>query len=100
MVLVNDLLHYFDAEQQCEILSRAVGAMKDDGMIVVSKFTLSSDGTEPMHASLFSLKMFVNTLRGYLATDEQTAEHLRALDLPTIQLLHLGSDKTVLIGRR
>jgi SAM-dependent methyltransferase len=100
IVMVNDLLHYFDGERQQQILARAARALRDDGMIVISKFRLSADGTEPTQASLFSLKMYVNTLSGYLPTDQETVDQLRALDLHSIQLLNFGADKTVVVGCR
>jgi 2-polyprenyl-3-methyl-5-hydroxy-6-metoxy-1,4-benzoquinol methylase len=100
VVMVNDLLHSFDAAQQREILARAVRALRGGGSIIISKFRLSADGTEPMHASLFSLKMYVNTLRGYLATDEETADMLRELDLATVREIALEPDKTLIVGQR
>ena len=100
MVMVNDVLHYFDGARQQEILTRAAGALREDGMLVISKFRLSADGTEPTQASLFSLKMYVNTLSGYLATDQETADQLRALDLRAVRVLDLGTGKTVVAGRR
>jgi 2-polyprenyl-3-methyl-5-hydroxy-6-metoxy-1,4-benzoquinol methylase len=100
VVMVNDLLHSFDAADQREILTRAVRALRNGGSIIVSKFRLSSDGTEPQHASLFSLKMYVNTLRGYLATDDETAGMLRDLDLTAVRVIHLDADRTIILGQR
>jgi len=98
VVMVNDVLHYFDASQQLEILSRAARAVRCGGTLLVSKFRLSADGTEPMHSSLFSLKMYVNTLRGYLSSDVETAEQFRSLNLDSVQCVPFGADKTVVVG--
>lgn len=81
LVMVNDLLHSFDAAGKQQVLAQARRALRPGGRLLVSKFTRPRGGPRRDNA-LFSLKLYVNTdFSGYLEDDEDVAEMARALGL-------------------
>ena len=100
LVMVNDLLHYFPWDEKLEILEKAVKALKTEGVLAVSKFRLDEQGIKPAESTIFSLRMYMNTMKGYLEKDEETVELFQKLNLENVEIIPLGERKTLLIGRK
>jgi 2-aminoadipate transaminase len=100
LVMLNDLLHYFSMEEKLEVIHRAVRALKDGGTIAISDFHLDESGAEPSDATLFSLRMYINTRKGFLATDEQTVALLKDAGARDVEVAPLGDRKTLFTGLR
>lgn len=100
LVMLNDVIHYFSADEKREVVRRGIRALREGGVIAVSTFRLAESGVEPPPAALFSLRIFINTEKGYLPTTEQTVALLREAGARDIQARPLGDLKTLVTGVR
>lgn len=81
LVMVNDLLHSFGAQDKRQVLAHARAHLAPTGRLLVTKFTRQR-GSHRRDNALFSLKLFVNTDgSGYLEDDEDVADIAAALGL-------------------
>ena len=82
--MMNDLLHYFTAEEKKDVLKKALVALNEGGLLAVTKFSFNEDLT-PESSVFFSIKNFLLTGSGYLCTDESLEKILRELDAKVVK---------------
>lgn len=101
IALLSDLLHYFTYSEKRDILKRSIKSLANNGLLIISKFRLDSDGTTPGFSSFFSLQKYLETPNsGFLETDAQCAELLDELGLKEVETYSLSEQKSLVIGRR
>jgi len=61
VVLISNVLQYEDAATSAAILRKAHDALKPGGLLIMKDHIVSADHTQPPHAALFSLEMFLTT---------------------------------------
>ena len=81
LVMINELLELFPANEKRMILARAVQALAPRGRIFVTKFDLDSDGLTPASSALFSLRMRMKTNQSYLESNDEVVQTLTDLGL-------------------
>ena len=84
VIMMNDLLHYFTAEEKKDVLKKALVALNEGGLLAVTKFSFNEDLT-PESSVFFSIKNFLLTGSGYLCTDESLEKILRELDAKVVK---------------
>jgi len=100
LVMINDLLHYFPMNEKLEVTRRATNALRPGGTIAISKFRLDDGGVDPPLATLLSLRVYLNTRKGYLETDREAVDLLTRTGARDIQIVPLGELKTLIMGVR
>ncbi|NEQ64808.1 MAG: methyltransferase domain-containing protein [Symploca sp. SIO2D2] len=100
LVMINDLLHYFNRTDKELIIARAMKALAADGVLVISKFRLEPNGIEPAGSASFSLKVFLKTSVGYLPSDEEVVDILQKQGGNDIEVLSLGQLYSLIVMRR
>jgi SAM-dependent methyltransferase len=101
VAILSDLLHYFGDEEKTQVLGRALKCLRPGGLLVVSKFRLGTDGSEPRFSAFFALqKHLENPNGGYLETDQETGELLRNEGAEEVTIVPLNEEKTLVVGRR
>ncbi|QHL89877.1 methyltransferase [Sphingomonas changnyeongensis] len=98
LVIVNELLELFGAADKRAILGCGVAALAPGGRIAVVKFTLDRMRTDPPSGALFSLRMRLKTGDGYLESDDEVEDMLRALGCARIGRIDLDGIKTVIVA--
>lgn len=98
LVIVNELLELFGADDKQAILAGAVAALAPGGRVAVVKFTLDRTRTRPPSGALFSLRMRLKTGQGYLESDDEVEEFLRALGCTRTRRIDLDGIKTVIVA--
>ncbi|HMK55558.1 MAG TPA: methyltransferase [Dissulfurispiraceae bacterium] len=64
LVLISQVLHSFSADNSRKVLQKAHKALNTNGRVVIQEHYLAADRTKPVHGSLFSVNMLVNTHGG------------------------------------
>ena len=100
IVLINDVLAYFNRQEKAEVMRRALRALKLGGLLVMSKHTLQDSGCTPARGALFSLTIFVTTGKGFVETDSEAAELLETIGFCDVEVLILADDRSLLTARR
>jgi trans-aconitate methyltransferase len=96
LVMVNDVLHYFDLAEKQRALNTLWSLVGSKGTLAVSKFTLADNGTEPTENVLFSLKVHLDSGCGYLARDIEMAKSMEEATRRRPVVVPLGNRKTIL----
>jgi demethylspheroidene O-methyltransferase len=100
LVLMNDLLVYFDRDEKLDVLRRAHRALKVGGTLAVVKQRLENSGCSPARWALFSFRIFVTTGKGYLEQDSELVELTQEAGFVDVQSIALEDERTLLTGRR
>ncbi|PKQ71366.1 class I SAM-dependent methyltransferase [Aeromonas sobria] len=79
-IMINDLLHSFGRDEKITILKNAFNALSSGGSICISKFNLSNNDKNNGNI-IFSYKMMINTIDGYLESDEEVIDILRGFGM-------------------
>jgi hypothetical protein len=61
LVFISQILHSFSEAANLQLLKKAYAAMSPEGTIFIQEHLLGPDRTKPLHGSLFSVNMLVNT---------------------------------------
>jgi 2-polyprenyl-3-methyl-5-hydroxy-6-metoxy-1,4-benzoquinol methylase len=100
LVMMNDLLHYFAMSDKLEITRRATRALHPGGTIAISKFRLDDSAVEPPFSAVLSLRVHLNTQKGFLETDAEAIGLLREVGAHEIRIAALGELKTLITAMR
>lgn len=98
LVMINELLELFSAEEKRMILARAVAALRPGGRIYVTKFDLDRDGVMPAASAVFSLRMRLKTDQSYLETNEEVVRVLADLGCLDIEVHKFAGLKAVIVA--
>jgi 2-polyprenyl-3-methyl-5-hydroxy-6-metoxy-1,4-benzoquinol methylase len=92
VIMINDLLHSFGRDDKRNIIVNASRALKENGVLCISKFSLSDRYTRGDENSYtFSLKMFLKSEEGYLAKDSEIVHMLVECGLRISEVTYLES---------
>lgn len=80
-IMLNDLLHYFSIAHKKTILKQCVDHLTPGGTIAISKFHLQDDEQSMTENFMFSIKNFLQSKDGYLASDATIKTLLTELGL-------------------
>ncbi|MES2207369.1 MAG: class I SAM-dependent methyltransferase [Pseudomonadota bacterium] len=76
LILMNDLLHSFSAEQKVSVLKKVSKVLMPEGTLIISKFKYNDPALDRDKA-LFSMKLHVNSNNGYLEKDAEMLQILK-----------------------
>jgi ubiquinone/menaquinone biosynthesis C-methylase UbiE len=100
LVLLNDLLVYFDRDQKIDVLRRACRALRGGGTLAMVNQKLDDDGATPRRWALFSWRIFVQTGRGHLAPDRVLEKLVREAGLASVDVIALNDERTLITAVR
>lgn len=102
VVLLNNVLHYFDPDTARAIVRTAAGTLRPGGRLAITAVRLEDDRRTPSAAARFSFYMVLNAAGGQLHATDWLAETLRDCGM-AVEEVPFGSlgimPTTVLIGR-
>lgn len=99
LIFISQVLHSFSAENNMGILRKAYQALNKNGVVVIQEHYLAPDRTHPIHGSLFSVNMLVNTRYGRSYAVPEMKGWLSSLGFGKISRKLLG-DNVLVSGRK
>lgn len=99
LVIVNELLELFGAEDKARIVRSALASTAPGGLVMITKFALDAAGVFPLSSALFSVRMLLKT-GGYLETDPEISELLADNGAKDIRVFKVGPLKTTFLASR
>ncbi len=100
LVMLNDLLHYFDRASKAELLDLACRHVRAGGLLAVCKIAFDEKDPAPaFDPAMISLRFHINTQSGYLEGDGELAALFADAGLSPVECLRLSTFKTLLLGR-
>jgi predicted O-methyltransferase YrrM len=99
LIFISQVLHSFSADNNLNILRKAYKALNRNGLIAIHEHYLQPDRTKPIHGSLFSVNMLVNTHGGRSYTVQEMRGWLSSLGLKKIRHT-LMRDNVLVCGRK
>jgi trans-aconitate methyltransferase len=100
LAVISDLLHYYPRSLKIRIIQNAMDMLGDRGTLVIHKFSLNAQGTEPLSAALLSLKFNLKRAGAYLETDQEALDMLKQCGLELIDVSTFDSGKTLMIASK
>lgn len=97
MVLLSNICHMLDEEENRDLLRRCVPATAAGGCIVIRDFVLDEDRTSPTQAAVFALNMLVGTRGGSSYTETEYRSWL--IDAGCAKVERLGPGGDLMVGR-
>ncbi len=98
IVLVSNLLHIYDADDNLEILKKCWDSLMKEGIVVVQEFVLNPSKTLPLFGTLFSLNMLMGTHSGSSYTAVEMKEWLKKAGFKNLKRVDLDMDSGLIIG--
>jgi len=99
-ILVSNILHIYNPENNVKILKKCWDAMKDNGQVIIHEFVLDDTKTRPQFAALFSLNMLIGTQEGSSYSETEYRMWLKESGFQHIKRVDLGYDSSLIIGRK
>ena len=84
---LSHILHGEGPEQACQIIGKAVSALKPGSKIFIHEFILNDNMDGPLFPALFSINMFLGTPDGQSYSETQLSEMLKSHGVKNIQRL-------------
>jgi (2Fe-2S) ferredoxin/predicted O-methyltransferase YrrM len=98
IIMLNAICHMFSEEQNRDIFRRAHQALAPNGRLVVQDFILNPDKTGPLHATLFSLNMLVNTDAGASYSESEYTQWMKAAGFTEVHRINLPGPSSLIEG--
>jgi len=99
LVFISQVLHSFSADNNLKILGKARAALNSNGLLVIQEHYIEPDRTKPVHGSLFSVNMLVNTHGGRSYSVPEMKGWLSSLGFRKISHSIIG-DSALVSGRK
>ncbi len=99
-ILVSNLLHIYNPENNKKILKKCRDALKDDGQIIIHEFVLDETKTHPQFAALFSLNMLIGTQEGASYSEQEYMAWLENTGFKRMTKIDLESNSSLIIGKK
>lgn len=99
-ILVSNLLHIYNPENNKKILKKCWDALKDDGQIIIHEFVLDETKTHPQFAALFSLNMLIGTQEGASYSEQEYKAWLESTNFKQVSKIDLESNSSLIIGSK
>lgn len=99
-LLVSNLLHIYNPENNLIILRKCWDALQDGGQIIVHEFVLDETRTRPQFAALFSLNMLIGTQEGASYSESEYRTWLMNAGFKDIKRIDLESNSTLILGKK
>jgi ubiquinone/menaquinone biosynthesis C-methylase UbiE len=99
-ILVSNLLHIYNPENNTKILKKCRDALKDGGQIIIHEFVLDESKTQPQFAALFSLNMLIGTQEGASYSESEYRAWLEDAGFKHIRKIDLESNSSLIIGKK
>jgi len=99
LIFISQVLHSFSADNNLKVLRKAYKALNRNGLVVIYEHYLEPDRTKPIHSSLFSINMLVNTHGGRSYTVPEMRGWLSSLGFKKISHSLMG-DSVLVFGRK
>ncbi|MBM4056067.1 MAG: methyltransferase domain-containing protein [Planctomycetes bacterium] len=100
LILVSNLLHIYNPENNSKILKKCRNALQDEGTIIIHEFVLDETKTQPQFAALFSLNMLIGTQEGASYSGEEYRSWLETSGFKNITKIDLQSDSSLITARK
>ena len=99
-ILVSNLLHIYNPENNTKILKKCRDALKDEGQVIIHEFVLDETRTRPQFAALFSLNMLIGTQEGASYSESEYRAWLEDAGFKHIRKIDLESNSSLIIGKK
>ncbi|MFO0793610.1 MAG: methyltransferase [Candidatus Brocadiaceae bacterium] len=100
VVLVSNLLHIYNTENNVRILKKCWNALRDGGQIIIHEFVLDETKTHPQFAALFSLNMLIGTQEGASYSESEYRTWLEKAGFKGIRRIDLKTSSALIIGKK
>ncbi|MBI4653716.1 MAG: methyltransferase domain-containing protein [Nitrospirae bacterium] len=85
LIFASQILHSNSEKDNLHLLKKCNEALNKGGRIVIQEFYVSEDRTHPVHSTLFSVNMLVNTEEGKCYSPDEMKNWLSKTGLTTIR---------------
>ncbi|MEI6670077.1 MAG: methyltransferase [Acidobacteriota bacterium] len=100
LVFISAICHMLGADENRDLLTRAIGALRSGGRIVVQDFILDSTKTAPKSAALFSLNMLVGTDNGASYAEDEYRAWMTEAGFRDVTRVALPGPAHLMMGRK
>jgi 2-polyprenyl-3-methyl-5-hydroxy-6-metoxy-1,4-benzoquinol methylase len=100
LALISDMLHYYPRDIKAAIIRNALALLDENGYLLLHKFRLNQDATEPLSSALLSLKFNLKRPGAYLETDQEASEILLENQVAIVDMGELDNGKTLIIAQK
>lgn len=99
-ILVSNLLHIYNPENNIKILKKCWKALQNEGTLIIHEFVLDKTKTHPQFAALFSLNMLIGTQEGASYSETEYRSWLDTAGFHRITRTDLQSNSSLIIGKK
>lgn len=99
-ILVSNLLHIYNPENNITILKKCWKALQNEGTLIIHEFVLDETKTHPQFAALFSLNMLIGTQEGASYSETEYRSWLKTVGCNKITRTDLQSNSSLIIGKK
>lgn len=100
LAVISDLLHYYPRSLKIKIIQNAKAMLQPGGALMLHKFSLNAEGTEPLSAALLSVKFNLKREGAYLETDQEAIDILQECGLKVVDISTFDHGKTLIIATK
>lgn len=97
LIILSNILHSLGENDCKKLISRLKNWLSRKGSIMIHTMTVERAGTTPIHASLFSVNMLVNTLKGRVYSERETLGMIKAAGMRKIDKKRTSTGNLVLL---
>jgi hypothetical protein len=100
LIIMSNFLHAYGATEARELLHKAAGLLRLDGMILIHDYFPDRLGASPQKGALYDVNMMLNTFNGQCHDSSVITEWLQEAGLHATRVYDLPSDSAVMLSRK
>jgi SAM-dependent methyltransferase len=100
LVLLSAICHMLAAQENRDLLRRAVQALAPGGRLVIQDHIMNADKTGPRAGALFAINMLVGTAGGGTYSEDEYAQWLREAGFAQVRRVALPGPNDIVVAQR
>jgi len=98
MIILSNFLHAYGPIEAKELLLKAVGLLKKNGVLLIHDYFPDRKGVSPQKGALYDLSMMLNTFNGVCHETQVILEWLKEAGVDAVSIKDLGTDSSLILA--
>jgi predicted metal-binding protein len=100
LILLSNFLHAYGKDNARELLHRALGLLKPDGLLLIHDYFPDRLGRSPHKGTLYDLNMMLNTFEGACQDGSLVIKWLCEAGMERVEIKDLSTDSSIILAGR
>lgn len=100
LIVLSNFLHAYGGDEARELLGKAIGQLKPDGLVLVHDYFPDRRERSPQKGTLYDLNMMLNTYDGTCHDCAEVTGWLQDLGMGRVRIQDLTTDSSVILASR